>query len=86
MPECDRDWSYLFFLVVGPGCRRLELFLKVDFLRQVELVEFVAAAVAEGNEMDYSTAAADGKAAEPVGDTVNHLMVLPEHGVGKPRQ
>ena len=42
----------------------------MDFLRQVELMEIVAAAVAEGNEMDYSTAAADGKAAEPVEDTV----------------
>ena len=50
-------------------------------------MEVVAAAVAEDkNEVDYSTAAADGKAAEPVGDTVNHLMVLPEHGVDKPRQ
>ena len=58
----------------------------MDFLRQVELMEIVAAAVAEGNEVDYSTAAADGKAAEPVEDTVNHLKVLPEHGVGKPRQ
>ena len=76
----------MFFLAVGLGCRRPELFLKRDFLRQVELMEIVAAAVAEGKEVDYSTAAADGKAAEPVGDTVNHLMVLPEHGVGKPRQ
>ena len=58
----------------------------MDFLRQVELMEFVAAAVAEGNEVDYSTAAADGKAAEPVEDTVSHLKVVLEHGVGKPRQ
>ena len=49
-------------------------------------MEFVAAAVAEGNEMDYSTAAADGKAAEPVKDTVNRLKVVPEHGVGKLHQ
>ena len=58
----------------------------MDFLRQVELMEFVAAAVAEDNEMDYSTAATDGKTAEPVEDTVDHLKVLPEHGVGKLRQ
>ena len=58
----------------------------MDFLRQVELMEFVAAAVAEGNKMDYSTAAADGKAAEPVEDTVGHLKVVIEYGVGKPRQ
>ena len=58
----------------------------MDFLRQVELMEFVAAAVAEGNETDYSTAAADGKAVEPVEDTVGHLKVVLEHGVGKPRQ
>ena len=57
----------------------------MDLLRQVELMEFVAAAVAEGNEMNYSTAAADGKAAEPVEDTVGHLKVVLEHGVGKPR-
>ena len=59
----------------------------MDFLRQVELMEIVAAAVAEDmSVVDYSTAAADGSAAEPVEDTVNHLMVLPENGVGKPRQ
>jgi len=39
-------------------------------LRQVEPMELIAAAVAEDAEMHYSTAAADGKAAEPVEDTV----------------
>ena len=59
----------------------------MDFLRQVELMEFVSAAVADDkNVVDYSTAAADGKAAEPVEDTVGHLKVVLEHGVGKPRQ
>ena len=58
----------------------------MDFLRQVEPMELIAAAVAEDAEMYYSTAAADGKAAEPVEDTVGHLKVVLEHGVGKPRQ
>ena len=58
----------------------------MDFLRQVEPMELIAAAVAEDAEMYYSTAAADGKAAEPVEDTVNRLKVVPEHGVGKLRQ
>jgi hypothetical protein len=31
----------------------------MDFLHQVELMEIVAAAVAESKEVDYSTAAAD---------------------------
>ena len=39
----------------------------MDFLRQVEPMELIAAAVAEDAEMYYSTAAADGKAAEPCG-------------------
>ena len=49
-------------------------------------MELIAAAVAEDAEMYYSTAAADGKAAEPVEDTVNRLKVVPEHRVGKLRQ
>ena len=59
----------------------------MDFARQAELIEMVAAAVAEDKNGAYcSPAAADGNAAEPVEDAVDHLRVSPACGVGKPRQ